>query len=531
MVSRPSLGVSHWRLPCLASLARGADTERSPDKPKGGTAVTAHAQESSHALDHTTPVRKTGLLSLSFGLPVAIYALVIASFAMGADEFIVAGVIEEIALALGVSLGAVGLFESAYAIGVAIGAPLFVALGARFDRRVMLLLSSSVFVVGNLLSALGPTYESILAGRVVAAMGHGAFFGIAAVFAAELVDASRKGRAIAIVFGGFTAATILGAPFGAAIGQALGWRMTFWTLVVLGIVGLLGIIALVPRVRRGADAEDGDAAGHDGHAAVNLDELDAHARAHMEAAGGRSSIRDQLGAFRRPMVWAALITTTFGYGGVFTSYTYMAPQLTNLAGFSEAWVTPLFLLFGAGLFVGNLLGGRLADGRLVPALLGTIGALALALFAMTFAVTNPVTAVIGLFIYGVAAFSVVAPLQLSVMARAGDAPDMASAANISAFTLGSALGIWLGGQAIDAGWGLASVNWVGGSIALVGLALAALSARSLGTAGRATAHAGHDPAAVGGADHHPAHAGGADHHAAQDSGASHHEEVPAAHAH
>ena len=467
--------------------------------------MTAHAHESSHALDHSTPARKTGLFSFGLGLPVAIYALVIASFAMGADEFIVAGVIEEIAAALGVSLGAVGLFESAYAIGVAIGAPLFVALGARINRRAMLVLSSTVFIGGNLLSALGPTYETILAGRIVAAMGHGAFFGIAAVFAAELVDSARKGQAIAIVFGGFTAATILGAPFGAVIGQALGWRATFWTLVVLGVVGLIGIIALVPQVRRAVSEAKGEGAAHSGHDAVNLDELDAHARAHMQAAGG-SSIRAQLAAFGRPMVWVALITTTFGYGGVFTSYTYMAPQLTDLAGFDPAWITPLFLLFGAGLFVGNLLGGRLADARLVPALLGTIGALALVLFAMTWAVTSPLTAIIGLFVYGVAAFSVVAPLQLSVLARAGDAPDMASAANISAFTLGSALGIWLGGQAIDAGWGLASVNWVGGSIALVGLALAALSARSLGKPTREDAHEDHAPAHGAPEEVHSAHA-------------------------
>jgi len=436
--------------------------------------MTAHVHSSGHALEHGSPARVSRVRSLGLGFPVAVYALVIASFAMGADEFIVAGVIEEIALALGVSLGAVGLLESSYALGVAIGAPLFVAIGARLPRRAMLLISSTVFIAGNLLSALGPTYETILAGRLVAAMGHGAFFGIAAVFAAELVAPERKGRAIAIVFGGFTAATILGAPFGAAIGQALGWRTTFWSLVVLGVIGLIGLIALIPRVRR--DEHMGHGQPED---APSLDQLDPHARAHMEAAGARSSIRAQLAAFRRPMVWVALATTTFGYGGVFASYTYMAPQLTELAGFGQAWVTPLFLLFGAGLFVGNLLGGRLADARLVPSLLGSIAALALALFVMAFAITNPVTAAVGLFLYGVAAFSVVAPLQLAVVARAGDAPDMASAANISAFTLGSALGIWLGGQAIDAGFGLGSVNWVGAGIAAVGLALAAVSAPSL----------------------------------------------------
>src|SRR5690606_1264716 len=159
-------------------------------------------------------------------MPLAIWALVIAAFAMGADEFVVAGVVEEIADALDVSIGAVGLFESAYAIGVAIGAPLFTAIGSKASRRFMLLSSAGIFLAGNAISLFGPTYGWIMTGRIVAALAHGAFFGIAAVFAAELVAAKMKGRAIATVFAGSTAATILGAPIGAAVGQALGWRAT-----------------------------------------------------------------------------------------------------------------------------------------------------------------------------------------------------------------------------------------------------------------------------------------------------------------
>jgi DHA1 family inner membrane transport protein len=418
-------------------------------------------------------------------MPVAVWAMVIGAFAMGADEFIVAGVVREIATALDVTIGAVGHFESAYAIGVAVGAPLFAALGTRFPRRSMLLATTVIFLGGNLLSALGPTYEAIMGGRVVSAMAHGAFLGIAAVYAAELVEPARKGRAVATVFTGLTASTVLGAPIGAAVGQALGWRFTFWTLVVLGGVALIGLLAFLPSSPTQEHAHD-EAAGHGhehahdhghghGHDADATEGLDAHALAHLGGGGHGPSMREQLAALRRPAVWAALLTTLLGYGGVFTSYVYIAPQYTEVAGFSSGWITPLLLLFGAGLFVGNNLGGRLADKRLMPAVVGTIGTLALVMFAMTWLIENPVTAVIGTFLFGAAAFAVVAPLQLRVMNAAGHAPDVASAANISAFTLGSALGIYLGGLAIDGGLGLASVNWIGGLISTAGLLVAVLS--------------------------------------------------------
>ena len=447
-------------------------------------------------------------------MPMAVWALVIGAFAMGADEFIVAGVVQEIAAALKVTIGEVGHLESAYAVGVAVGAPLFAALGTRLPRRSMLFAATGVFLAGNLLSALGPTYGLILSGRVVSAMAHGAFLGIAAVYAAELVDPARKGRAVATVFTGLTASTVLGAPIGAAVGQAFGWRYTFWTLVVLGGLALIGLVAfLPPSSRRIAEvnADDGPApdaggahrdhgsrpgvrdnsgqqvAGEDGHRAHHeqgaqrygpadaVAGLDAHALAHLGGGGQGPGMREQLAALRRPAVWAALLTTLLGYGGVFTSYVYIAPQFTEVAGFSSGWITPLLLLFGAGLFVGNNLGGRLADWRPMPAVLGTIAALAVVMFAMTWLIENQVTAVIGTFVFGAAAFAVVAPLQLRVMNAAGHAPDVASAANISAFTLGSALGIYLGGAAIDGGLGLSSVNWIGGLISTSGLGVAVLS--------------------------------------------------------
>jgi DHA1 family inner membrane transport protein len=427
--------------------------------------------------------------------PLAVYAMVIGAFAVGADEFIVAGVIREIANALSVTIGQAGLLESAYALGVAIGAPLFTVLGLRLPRRRMLLISIGVFVVGNLISALGPTYSVIMVGRLVAASAHGAFLGIAALAAGDLVTPERKGRAIATVFSGLTAATVLGAPIGAAVGRALGWRFTFWTLVLAGAVALLALAFLMPRRQAADHAHDGEHVGghaghgeHEPHAAHaeahghghvhghgdhgDAEELDAHARMHMAQEGQRAPLGEQVKALARPPVWLGLLMTLLGYGGVFTSYVYLEPQIVEVAGLSGAWVTPLFLLFGAGLFVGNLIGGKLADRSLMPAVLLTVGSLVLMLFVMYFAIQNPVTAVVGVFLYGAAAFSVVAPLQLRIVSKAADAPDVSSAANISAFTLGSAIGIWLGGWAIDAGLGIASVNWVGGLISLSGLALA-----------------------------------------------------------
>ena len=459
-------------------------------------------------------------------LPLIVWAMVIGAFAMGADEFIVAGVVQEIAADLRVTLGAVGLFESAYALGVAIGAPLFVAIGSRVPRQQMLLATATVFVVGNLVSALGPSYEVIMAGRVISAMAHGAFLGIAAVFAADLVAAHMKGRAIATVFAGLTASTVLGAPIGAAIGRALGWRATFWTLVVMGLVTLVGLLILLPRQRRAVSQHEAHAendvhdrhathAGHDqvAHATVqmehhgahaiseaDLEGLDAHARAHMGGTGQAAPLGQQLQALRRPAVLISLLMTLLGYGGVFTSYVYLAPQLTEVAGFDAVWITPLFLLFGVGLFIGNTIGGRLADRSGMAAVVGTVGALTLALFLMTFAIQHPVSTVIGLLLYGIAAFAVVAPLQLRVMTAAGDAPDIASAANISAFTLGSALGIWLGGAAIDSGLGLTSVNWVGALISLAGLVVAAVAWRWGGRGDQA--HSSDHQFAHGTAAHH-----------------------------
>lgn len=433
-------------------------------------------------------------------LPPVIWAMVVAAFAMGADEFIVAGVLQEIAEALAVTLGAVGHFESAYALGVAVGAPLFTALGTRVGRRAMLLGTAFVFVAGNALSALGATYESIMLGRVVAATAHGAFFGIAAVYAAELVEPARKGRAIATLFAGMTAATVLGAPLGAFVGQLFGWRATFWTLVLLGGAAAFALFILLPRrAERRREEAHADRAHGRGHSAADIAALDAHARTHLGGGGHGAPLKEQVRALARPAVWHTLLVTLLGYSGVFTSYTYLAPQLTEIAGYAPVWVTPMFLLLGLGLFAGNYLGGRLADWHPERALLLTIASLVASLVLLGLAVQSAMAVPLALFVFGMASFSVVAPLQLRVVTLAGEAPDVASAANISAFTLGSALGIWLGGLAIDGGLGIASVNWVGAAVSSLGL-VAAVAAVLRGGASPAGAQAQATPLH----DHHHA---------------------------
>lgn len=425
--------------------------------------------------------------------PLAVYAMVIGAFAVGADEFIVAGVVTEISEALSVTIGAVGRLESVYAIGVAIGAPLFTLIALRLPRRTTLLMSLVVFVVGNFISAVGPNYETIMAGRLVSAAAHGAFLAIAALAAGDLVNPARKGRAIALIFTGVTASTVLGAPLGAAVGRALGWRFTFWSMVLLGAAGLIVLaFALLRRMGGVTNAaghaeneEHGNADEANTHAVhveaheehedlQDPEELDAHARMHM-AQEHTAPIAQQLKAVARPPVWLSLLMTMLGYSGVFTSYVYLEPQILEVTGFSSVWVTPLFLLFGLGLFVGNLIGGKLVDWKMMPAVLLTISSLVLMLFVMYFAIQTPLTAVIGIFVYGAAAFSVVSPLQTRVVTKAADAPNVASAANISALTLGSAIGIWLGGLAIDGGLGEASVNWVGGLLSLSGLVFAIIA--------------------------------------------------------
>jgi DHA1 family inner membrane transport protein len=389
-------------------------------------------------------------------MPVALLALAISAFAIGTTEFVIMGLLPEVATDLGVSIPSAGLLISGYALGVVVGAPLLTVLGGRLPRKKMLMALMVLFIAGNLVSALADTYGVLMSGRVVAALAHGAFFGVGSVVAADLVAPQRKASAIALMFTGLTVANVLGVPMGTALGQALGWQSTFWAVTGLGVIGLLGILFLVPQ---------------------------------KESHG--SDLRSELKVFRNPQVWLALLMTTFGFAGVFASFTYIAPMMTEVAGFSTSAVTWLLVLFGVGLFAGNLLGGKAADRSVMKSLIVILIALAAVLTAFVFTAHSMPLAAITIVLFGAAGFAAVPPLQMRVMQTAAGAPALASAANIAAFNLGNAGGAWLGGIAIEHGLGYTAPNWIGALLAVGGLMVAAVSIWiekrvSSGTAGKAS---------------------------------------------
>ncbi|MFF2077201.1 MFS transporter [Kitasatospora sp. NPDC058162] len=375
-------------------------------------------------------------------MPLALLALAIGAFGIGTTEFVIMGLLPLIADDYGVSVPTAGLLVTGYALGVVVGAPLMTALGTRISRKTMLMLLMGLFVVGNLLSAVAPSFPLMLAGRIVTSLAHGAFFGIGSVVAAELVAPHKKAGAIAAMFTGLTVANIVGVPLGTFIGQAVGWRTTFTAVAALGLIGLLGIAKLVPALPR--------------------------------PEGTR--LRGELTAFRNPQVLLAMAMTVLGFGGVFAAITYIAPMMTSTAGYSEGAVTWLLVLFGTGMFLGNLLGGRFADRKLMPLLYTTLGGLAVVLALFTLTAHDKTAAAVTILLVGALGFATVPPLQKRVLDQAHGAPTLASAVNIGAFNLGNALAAWLGGLVISAGLGYTAPNWVGALLATAALLLALWSA-------------------------------------------------------
>lgn len=369
-------------------------------------------------------------------MPLGLLALAIGGFGIGLTEFVIMGLLPDVATDFAVTEATAGWLITGYALSVVVGALVVTAAVTRFPRKTVLLALMCLFIAGNLISALSSSYEMMLLGRVVAALCHGAFFGIGAVVAAGLVEPAKKAGAIAMMFAGLTAANVLGVPFGTFLGQNYGWRSTFWAITVIGVIALIGIAALVPR-----DTGNGE----------------------------ESNLRRELRAFRSLQVWLSIAVTVLGYGGMFGAFTYIAFTLTDVSGFASSSVPWLLVLFGGGLFVGNYLGGKAADRNLTATLSTLLGALTLVLvfFALT-AESRPAT-IASLVLMGAFGFATVPGLQMRVMSFAFDAPTMASGANIAAFNLGNALGAWLGGVTISAGLGYTSPIWAGSGITLLAL--------------------------------------------------------------
>ena len=381
-------------------------------------------------------------------MPLGLLALAIGGFGIGLTEFVIMGLLPEVAADFGVTEAQAGWFISGYALAVVVGALGLTAATTRLPRKPVLVGLLVLFIAGNAISAMAPTYELMMSGRVVAALSHGAFFGIGSVVAASLVAPEKAAGAIAIMFSGLTAANVLGVPFGTFLGQEFGWRSTFWAISAIGVLALVGIATLVPSL------------GTDGPA---------------------PSLRRELGAFRSGQVWLSLLVTVLGFGGMFGAFTYIAYTLTEVSGFEPGAVPWLLVLFGAGLVVGNWIGGRLADRSIDGTLLGFIAALVVVLTLFAWLAWSPISTVVLLVAMGGFGFGTVPALQSRVMRYAAQAPTLASGANIGAFNLGNALGAWAGGVAITAGLGYTAPIWVGAAItaaALLVMVVAATTARS-----------------------------------------------------
>ena len=374
-------------------------------------------------------------------MPLALLALAIGAFGIGTTEFVIMGLLPGVAAEYGVTIPTAGLLVTGYALGVVLGAPLMTVLGTRVSRKRMLMLLMGLFVAGNVLSALAPTFEVMLAGRVLASLAHGAFFGIGSVVAANLVAPEKKAGAIAMMFTGLTVANVVGVPLGTFIGQSAGWRATFLVVAGLGVVGLAGIAKLVPEQPR--------------------------------TEGVR--LRHELAAFRDVQVLLAMAMTVLGFGGVFAAITYITPMMTETAGFADSSVTWLLVLFGVGMVAGNLVGGKFADRHLMPMLYVSLGALSVVLALFTLTAHHKAAAAVTIALIGALGFATVPPLQKRVLDQASAAPTLASAVNIGAFNLGNALAAWLGGIVISAGFGYTAPNWVGAVLAGSALALAFLA--------------------------------------------------------
>ncbi|MGQ6475791.1 MFS transporter [Serratia sp. IR-2025] len=381
-------------------------------------------------------------------MPLALLALTISAFAIGTTEFVIVGLIPTIAEQLGVTVPSAGLLVTIYALGVAIGAPVLTALTSRIPRKLLLVGLMVLFTLGNLLAWQSPSYESLVVARLLTGLAHGVFFSIGSTIATSLVAKEKAASAIAIMFGGLTVALVTGVPLGTFIGQQFGWRETFLAVSLIGAVATLASVILVPS---------------------NIKNQ------------GSAGVREQPKVLTHPRLLLIYAITALGYGGVFTTFTFLAPMMQELAGFSAPTVSWILLAYGVAVAVGNIWGGKLADRHgAVRALSFIFAALAILLLVFQFTASHSIAALLTVIVMGVFAFGNVPGLQVYVVQKAAqytpNAVDVASGLNIAAFNIGIALGSVIGGQTV-ASLGLAQTPWIGALIVVVALLLVSFSGR------------------------------------------------------
>lgn len=381
---------------------------------------------------------KKGLLSLAIG-----------GFGIGMTEFVMMGILPDIASSLNISIPVAGHFISAYAVGVVIGAPLMIAIAGKYPPKRILMALMVFFTIGNALSAFAPDYHILMITRLLSGLPHGAFFGVGAVVAGRLVAEGRQARAVSLMFAGLTIANIIGVPLGTYIGHHINWRFTFMIVTGIGIITVLALRFWLPNL----------------------------------PASPSSGFLKELKLFTRLKPWLIVLLTTIGTGGFFAWYSYIAPLLTEVTGFNGNSITYLLIIAGIGMTLGNIMGGRLAD-RFSPinATSALLLTMSLALATLTYASHYKVSAVIMIFIIGALAFSIASPIQMMMIKAARGSEMLASSITQGAFNMGNALGAYLGGLPLTKGYSYTSPDWVGATLALSGfvvsLAILAVNRRA-----------------------------------------------------
>lgn len=370
-------------------------------------------------------------------------ALAAGAFGIGVTEFAPMGLLPVIATDLSVSIPSAGLLISAYALGVVLGAPLMTLATGRVPRRTLLIGLAGIFTIGNALSALADNYALLMIARIITSLNHGAFFGVGAIVAAGLVPPDRKAGAVAAMFMGLTIANVVGVPLATWAGETLGWRASFWGIAMIGVMVMAALALTLPKA----------------------------------AAPAAGDMLAELRVLGRRRVLSALALTVIGSSAMFTVFTYITPILREQTGASLGFITAMLVLYGLGLTVGNWIGGKFADRSVDRTLIVTLAGLSLVL--LTFAVAMPLASVsaVLIFLWGIASFALVPPLQVRVMDAARDAPNLASAVNIGAFNLGNAIGAALGGAVIAGGLGYPAVALAGAGASALGLLMIVLMSR------------------------------------------------------
>lgn len=379
-------------------------------------------------------------VSRASGMPAAIYALSVGSFGIGTTEFVIMGLLLNVANDFNISITLAAYSITAYAFGVVIGAPLLTPLLSRYKKKPALIFLMCIFSVGNLWCGISGSITTLIIARIITAFAHASFFGISSVYASELAPPDKRASAVAAVFLGSTLANIMGVPLGAWVGQLFGWRYTFFTVTLLGVLSAISVMVFVP----------------------NLETKNENT----------VKIKNELKVIIYPKVLKSLLITAFGFSGVFAAFTYIAPMLKNVTELNEKYIPAVLVLFGIGMVAGNHIGGRLTDKGTRKALLITLSFLIAVLCFFPVAILTIPTACIAVFLLGMAMFSTIPPLQVQALDSSDISKSMVSSCNIAAFNLGNAAGAWFGGLLITYGVSLSHIPLAGALLTATGFIIA-----------------------------------------------------------